>query len=304
MERRHLNLNVVRLPEYITPEYVKTLDSHPGILSLALRQTQDPVTGEIKIQGSPFVVPGGRFNEMYGWDSYFEALGLIIDGRISLAQGMVDNFVYQIEHYGKILNANRSYYLSRSQPPFLSDMIIQVYKALKQQSFSSFAADNTNTTLASSSSAEDAKLSFSATSKSRRQRKHYTPPELKVWLARGIRAAIKDLLSIWLAPPRLDPFTGLSKYVPEGLGVPPETEAGHFYHVFEGYARRLGVSVDVFEAMYNSGEVLEPELDEYFLHDRAGACNFFFLKNIVPQLLIISFFFFFFLILISTRKWS
>ncbi len=54
----------------------------------------------------PFVVPGGRFNEMYGWDSYFEALGLIIDNKIDLAKAMADNFVYEIKHYGQILNAN------------------------------------------------------------------------------------------------------------------------------------------------------------------------------------------------------
>ena len=75
----------------------------------------------------PYVVPGGRFNEMYGWDSYFIVLGLLRDGEIELARGMVDNFVYEIEHYGHILNANRSYYLTRSQPPFLTEMILAVY---------------------------------------------------------------------------------------------------------------------------------------------------------------------------------
>jgi alpha,alpha-trehalase len=78
----------------------------------------------------PFVVPGGRFNEMYGWDSYFETLGLIRDGRIDLAKAMADNFIYEIDHYGKILNANRTYYLNRSQPPFFTSMIQAVYDAL------------------------------------------------------------------------------------------------------------------------------------------------------------------------------
>jgi alpha,alpha-trehalase len=76
-----------------------------------------------------YVVPGGRFNEMYGWDSYFIILGLIRDGRVDLAKGMVENFFYEIEHYGGILNANRTYYLTRSQPPFLSSMIRSVYDA-------------------------------------------------------------------------------------------------------------------------------------------------------------------------------
>jgi len=79
-----------------------------------------------------YVVPGGRFNEMYGWDSYFIILGLIRDGRIDLARGMVENFFFEIEHYGALLNANRTYYLTRSQPPFLSSMVLAVYNAEKQ----------------------------------------------------------------------------------------------------------------------------------------------------------------------------
>jgi alpha,alpha-trehalase len=78
-----------------------------------------------------YVVPGGRFNEMYGWDSYFIVRGLLEDGKIELAKGMVENFFFEIEHYGSILNANRSYYLSRSQPPFLTSMILGVYEAEK-----------------------------------------------------------------------------------------------------------------------------------------------------------------------------
>jgi alpha,alpha-trehalase len=78
-----------------------------------------------------YVVPGGRFNEMYGWDSYFILLGLLRDGRIDLARGMVENFFFEIEHYGTILNANRAYYLTRSQPPFLTSMIMAVYDAEK-----------------------------------------------------------------------------------------------------------------------------------------------------------------------------
>jgi alpha,alpha-trehalase len=76
----------------------------------------------------PYVVPGGRFNEMYGWDSYFIQVGLLRDGEVELAKNMVDNFLYQIENYGKVLNANRTYYLSRSQPPFLTQMILGVFR--------------------------------------------------------------------------------------------------------------------------------------------------------------------------------
>jgi alpha,alpha-trehalase len=80
---------------------------------------------------NPYVVPGGRFNEMYGWDSYFIIRGLLRDGRVELARGMVDNFFFEIEHYGAVLNANRTYYLTRSQPPFLSSMVMAVHEALK-----------------------------------------------------------------------------------------------------------------------------------------------------------------------------
>ena len=76
-----------------------------------------------------YVVPGGRFNEMYGWDSYFIVRGLLRAGRVDLARGMVDNFFFEIEHYGAMLNANRTYYLTRSQPPFLSSMFVDVYQA-------------------------------------------------------------------------------------------------------------------------------------------------------------------------------
>ena len=79
-----------------------------------------------------YVVPGGRFNEMYGWDSYFIVRGLLRAGRVELARGMVDNFFFEIEHYGAMLNANRTYYLTRSQPPFLSSMFVDVYRATEK----------------------------------------------------------------------------------------------------------------------------------------------------------------------------
>ena len=75
----------------------------------------------------PYVVPGGRFNEMYGWDSYFIVRGLIRDGEIERARDMVDDAVYEVVNFGKVLNANRTYYLGRSQPPFLTEMIRDVY---------------------------------------------------------------------------------------------------------------------------------------------------------------------------------
>jgi len=120
-----LRLKVLFLPKLITPEWVRNLDGYHGLLSLALKCNEDG-----KLEAVPYVVPGGRFNEMYGWDSYFILLGLISDEKIELAKAMVDNFVYEINHYGKILNANRTYYLTRSQPPFLTSMARAVYEKL------------------------------------------------------------------------------------------------------------------------------------------------------------------------------
>ena len=72
---------------------------------------------------------------MYGWDSYFESIGLLLDGRVDLALGMANNFQYEIEYYGKILNANRSYYLTRTQPPFYSSLIVEIFEKTKDKTW-------------------------------------------------------------------------------------------------------------------------------------------------------------------------
>jgi alpha,alpha-trehalase len=92
-----------------------------------VRISDIPVEGLLYLPNR-YVVPGGRFNEMYGWDSYFIILGLVEDNQIDLAKGMIENFFFEIENYGAILNANRTYYLTRSQPPFLSSMIREVFE--------------------------------------------------------------------------------------------------------------------------------------------------------------------------------
>ncbi|MEM7105338.1 MAG: trehalase family glycosidase [Bacteroidota bacterium] len=71
----------------------------------------------------PFVVPGGRFREMFYWDSYFTILGLLESDENELALGMIRNFAFLIEEYGYIPNGNRTYFLSRSQPPFFAEML-------------------------------------------------------------------------------------------------------------------------------------------------------------------------------------
>ena len=218
-----VTLTIVRLPETITADYVTGLEGQHGLLSLALRE--DPETG---YRGVPFVVPGGRFNEMYGWDSYFIVLGLLQEEEealVDLAKSMVDNFVYQIQHYGKILNANRSYYLTRSQPPFLTSMALAIY-------------EHSPRTAASRS-----------------------------WLAQVMRMAIKEYGEVWMHADRLTP-TGLSRYYGGGVGPPPEVEPHHFDAIYEPYAEARGLSAVEFERRYKAGQVDVPELDTFFVHDR------------------------------------
>ncbi len=115
--RRECNVTIAHLPVVIHKLGGKKVESiePPGLLYLQ----------------NKYVVPGGRFNEMYGWDSYFIIRGLLRDGRLALARGMVDNFFFEIENYGALLNANRTYYLTRSHPPFLSSMVMAVHEAQK-----------------------------------------------------------------------------------------------------------------------------------------------------------------------------
>lgn len=227
LDRPEIRLDVQLLPEKITPDLVRDMNDKPGLLAVAVEEKIDEKTGKKTLEGLPFVVPGGRFNELYGWDSYMESLGLLVNDRVDLAKSMVLNFCFCIEHYGKILNATRSYYLSRSQPPFLTDMALRVYEKIKHE------------------------------------------PDAKEFLRRSILAAIKEYHSVWMSEPRLDPVTGLSRYRPEGRGVPPETEASHFVHILDPYIKKHGMEFAEFVRAYNHGDIIEPELDEYFLHDRA-----------------------------------
>lgn len=231
-EQPALQLNVEVLPKVCTPEYVRDLNQRPGLLAIAMEKVRDEKTGQIDLRGIPFVVPGARFNELYNWDSYFIALGLLEDGRLDLAKGPVDHFIFEIQHYHKIMNGNRTYYLLRSQPPFFTDFTRRVYERMLSD-----------------------------------QPEHKA--QHKAWLHRALCAAIKEYHMVWMSEPRFDPNTGLSRYHPEGLGVPPETEASHFTALLRPYAEKYQCSVNEFTRMYDKQEVQEPDLDEYFRHDRA-----------------------------------
>ncbi|ORY93580.1 Six-hairpin glycosidase-like protein [Syncephalastrum racemosum] len=83
----------------------------------------------------PFVVPGGRFREFYYWDSYFVIRGLLLSELNDLAKDMLENFLDFVEEYGFIPNGARIYYLNRSQPPFLTEMIKSYYNATGDNDF-------------------------------------------------------------------------------------------------------------------------------------------------------------------------
>jgi alpha,alpha-trehalase len=142
----------------------------------------------------PYVVPGGRFNEMYGWDSYFILLGLEVDHHEALAKGIVDNFLFEVENYGAVLNANRTYYLTRSQPPFLSSMIRAVYEN---------------------------PASFPATPAGR--------TEAQQWLQHAYTVATKDY-SNWTRPEHRAGSTGLARYFDLGSGPVPEMADASTYY--------------------------------------------------------------------------
>jgi alpha,alpha-trehalase len=70
---------------------------------------------------------------MYGWDSYFQARGALVDGRVGIGRDVAENLAYQVLHYGRIANTNRSYHLSRTQPPLLTPLAREVFGELERR---------------------------------------------------------------------------------------------------------------------------------------------------------------------------
>ncbi len=213
-----MNFRMEILPENITPEFVLSINSKPGILSLKLNKNGEDVEAE------PFVVPGGRFNEMYGWDSYFQNVGLLIDGKFELAKSVIENFEYQILHYGKILNANRSYYLTRTQPPFFSSMIVELLEYF---------------------------------------------PQHNDWIRQKLSTCITEYFEVWMQQGKRLTEVGLNRYLAEGIGLPWETETGHFDWLLKPFAETFNLELIEFESLYKQRKIDVPELDEYFRNDRS-----------------------------------
>jgi len=198
----------------------------PGALSLALQEDGN------ELRGVPFILPGGGAEQLNGWDSYFILLGLLSDGRLELARGLVDNFVYSVEHYQTTPSANRSYYLARSGPPFLGSMIRAVWDATP-------VPERNRDWLRR---ALDAALAEYG----------------RVWTR-----APRQIAS--LCSGEGDARVCLSRYAGAGSGQPPEVEPGSFDWLWQEFGRSL-------EASYVAGQLgerdLNAELDRAFRNDR------------------------------------
>ncbi|OZU98776.1 alpha,alpha-trehalase [Enterobacter roggenkampii] len=121
-----MNFTLPAEGEKYVPPAGQSLREHIDDLWPVLTRTTDKASNKwdsLLPLPKPYVVPGGRFREVYYWDSYFTMLGLAESDHWDKISDMVDNFAYEIDTFGHIPNGNRSYYLSRSQPPFFSLMV-------------------------------------------------------------------------------------------------------------------------------------------------------------------------------------
>lgn len=99
------------------------IDEHIDQLWEVMKRRNRRNRGSLLTLPYEYIVPGGRFNEQFYWDSYFVMLGLATSGRWAEIENMVKNYTFMIRKYGFIPTANRSYFLSRSQPPFFVQMV-------------------------------------------------------------------------------------------------------------------------------------------------------------------------------------
>lgn len=124
--REFVNRHFYRLHNTTEPYHANeehSIDEHISALWRVLTKYNRRNRGSLLAVPYPYVVPGGRFQEQFYWDSYFIMLGLAADKKWRLLEGMIKNYTFLMRRYGYIPTANRTYLLSRSQPPFLSHMI-------------------------------------------------------------------------------------------------------------------------------------------------------------------------------------
>ena len=104
------------------------IDEHIEKLWDELSRVASENKGTLLMLPKPYIVPGGRFNEFFYWDSYFIMLGLQCSERLQMMKNIVENCSYLIENFGFVPNASRSYFLSRSQPPYFSMMLDLIFE--------------------------------------------------------------------------------------------------------------------------------------------------------------------------------
>lgn len=125
------------LPETPPSDYrsdtTKPIEEHINNLWKTLTRLPNDEVSSLIPMPHPYVVPGGRFREIYYWDSYFTMLGLRASGRLDLVEAMVENFEFLINKVGYIPNGNRTYYIGRSQPPFFALMVRLLHDAKKSE---------------------------------------------------------------------------------------------------------------------------------------------------------------------------
>ena len=121
--RHFYDLSTLNVREPYVSDPNHTVSQHISQLWHELERRNRRDRGSLIALPYAYIVPGGRFNEQFYWDSYFIMLGLAADERWDVVEGMVKNFAYMIRKFGFIPTANRTYFLSRSQPPFFAQMV-------------------------------------------------------------------------------------------------------------------------------------------------------------------------------------
>ncbi len=139
--KEHFRFSVASASDFVTNKDHSVEEHIETLWPFLTRDADIKVDGDSLISlPHRYIVPGGRFNEIYYWDSYFTMLGLRVAGKFDLIESMIDNFAYLIDNVGFIPNGNRSYFLSRSQPPFFAMMVELLVEIKGNQIYSKYLA--------------------------------------------------------------------------------------------------------------------------------------------------------------------
>ncbi len=100
-----------------------TIEEHIEEVWTVLERNQQRSKGSLIGLPEPYIVSGGRFHAMFYWDSYFTMLGLAVSGKWQLVEDMTRNCAFLLRKFGHVPNGNRTYFVSRSHPPFFALMV-------------------------------------------------------------------------------------------------------------------------------------------------------------------------------------